>query len=248
MLMRIVVHHAYFLPWLGYFSKLEFADVLVVLDDVGFRRNYIKRVRIFDNAGAVSWIGAPVGNNWSTPCNVITLPHETIYIKKLLRLLFYSYKHAQHFEEEYPRISEIIRNGLLGHEKLVDADMYMFMELRRHMCLPPKEILLSSVLAASTERTLRILDICKRIGATELLMGDGQMADIHDLNELKSGGVKLFRQEFSQLHPVYRQLHSDQQGIPFVPGLSVIDALLNVGSSAVASLITNVELRPNLIG
>jgi hypothetical protein len=38
--MAAVIHQAYFLPWLGYFSKLAFADTFIVLDDVFFRKRF----------------------------------------------------------------------------------------------------------------------------------------------------------------------------------------------------------------
>ena len=38
--MRVTIHQPEFLPWLGFFDKASQANVLVLLDDVQFRRGY----------------------------------------------------------------------------------------------------------------------------------------------------------------------------------------------------------------
>lgn len=242
--MRIAIHHPYFLPWLGYFSKLEFADALVILDTAAFRRNHIKRVQIFDNRNEVCWLCVPVGNNRGVPCNSICLPPDTRYVADMLKLLLFSYKRAQSFEAEYEFFSELLRDKLCSQETLMLANIDIFVALRSHMKLTPKPILLASSLTAELGRTERIIEICEALNASELLIGDGQMSAVHDLDRLRQRSIKIARQAFFQAHPVYQQLHTARTGKAFVPGLSVLDALLNIGAESTASLIRARHLAP----
>lgn len=244
MTMRIIIHHAYFLPWLGYFSKLEFADALVVLDDVGFRRDHIKRVRVFDNRGAVSWVGVPVGNNWSRPCNQIHLPTDTGYALKLVRFLRHSYGRAKHFAEIYPQLSEALHAALCRSGTIVDANIDILRWVRRLLSRPDKPVLLASELATPADRTLRIHSICEKLGASEILIGDGQMKDVHNLDYLREHGIRVFQQNFFNSHPRYPQLHATRHHLDFVRGLSIVDPLFNVGEEAVATMITDSVVMP----
>lgn len=106
---RATFYHAYFLPWLGYFAKLEISDVLVILDRAKFRRNHIKRVKVIGTQGNPEWLTIPVGNNWSVPCNEIKLPAEESYLDKILRTLALSYHRAQEFEREYQKLKLILQ-------------------------------------------------------------------------------------------------------------------------------------------
>jgi len=97
------------------------------------------------------------------------------------------------------------------------------------------------------DRTERIITLCNTVGATEIVIGDGYMAAVHDLEMVRQAGIKVLRQPFNSIHPVYRQLHSERQRISFVKGLSILDALLNIGASAVSRLIADPILAPVVI-
>ena len=58
--MKAVIHQPDFVPWLGFFHKAGLADVLVLLDDAQFTKNYFhNRNRVRTKAGP-SWITVPV--------------------------------------------------------------------------------------------------------------------------------------------------------------------------------------------
>jgi hypothetical protein len=245
--MMAVAHHAYFLPWLGYFSKLEFADTLIVLDSVAFRRDHVKRVRIFDNRYEVAWLTVPVGNHRNEACNTIAMPSDHRYIENMLKLLFYSYKHASAFDIEYPAVSSLLQEALQTSRFIVEANLRITHMLRSHMGLAPIRTALISELSAASDRTERIIDGCRALGADELLIGDGHMQSVHDLGRIRTSGITIYQQHFARDHPVYPQLHTAHRQSPFVGGLSIIDALLNVGAQNVVDLIRQKRLAPQLV-
>ena len=253
--MRLIFHHPYFLPWLGYFSKLEYADALVILDNVVVRHdglNHIKRTRLLDTNDALYWFGVPIPRNFGALCCDINLRIDHGYLSNLCKTLQQSYKKARSFREEYPFIENILTNELKKHQTLVDADVALFKCLRSHCGLAEKPILYSSSFPEVTDRTDRIISISKQLKATEILIGDGKMEKVHDIPGIKSAGIKVFIQKFSQNHPRYEQMHvghsvRHKQGIfweeciSFKPGLSIVDALLNVGHHEIYSLLHAVQ-------
>lgn len=47
--MIATIHRPYFLPWMGYFSKLFYSDIFIVMDDVNFtKRHFIDRTKIIN--------------------------------------------------------------------------------------------------------------------------------------------------------------------------------------------------------
>jgi hypothetical protein len=59
--MRITIHQPEHLPYMGFFQKASVADVLVILDNVKFRKNYFQnRNKIKNLNGDDEWITVPV--------------------------------------------------------------------------------------------------------------------------------------------------------------------------------------------
>jgi hypothetical protein len=100
----VVIHQPNFLPWLGYFAKLVYAERLVVLDNVISKRKHIDRVQIINSDGKI-WIGLPVGENYNTPCNKIYFKNRNS-LNKIVNTLYSSY--SRFFDECISDIKHII--------------------------------------------------------------------------------------------------------------------------------------------
>jgi hypothetical protein len=163
--MRAIFHHAYFVPWLGYFSKLEVADALVVLDAAKFRRNHIKRVSIIGTHGGPEWFTLPVGNNWSVPCNEIVLPAGPDYVTKLLRTLKLSYGRAAAFKEEFADFEILFSRTYFPGRDIVAANIQAITELRRRWTSSTTTILIASQYSQAADRDQRMIEICWHLGS-----------------------------------------------------------------------------------
>src|SRR5262245_3474840 len=97
-----VIHQPYFAPWLGYFSKLSFCDVFVVLDRVQFtKRHFLDRTRITNMHGEVAWLSLPTGQNLRVPIADVHLrPPDARTGTRLLKTIESSYATAHYFEQE----------------------------------------------------------------------------------------------------------------------------------------------------
>lgn len=237
--MTAVFHHPYFLPWIGYFIKLEYADQFVILDDVGFRRNHIKRVKILNTQGNEMWLCLPVGNNWSKPCNTIEMPSDDKYVTKHLNTIQMSYGHAEHFKNEFDDFKQIYTTAVLNNKYLVDANIEIFKGLRKLIGLKSITIHKSSNFIPFDDRTERIISISKALDIDTIIIGGGKMKDVHDINKIRNRAIQIMVQEVFSKLPSYEQIQIQRSNKSFVRGLSIIDILFNVGRNQTRDLITD---------
>lgn len=215
----VVIHQPDFLPYLGFFHRFLLADLWVVFKDVQFL------------AGNKSWhnrdkIKTPQGEKWLT-VDVKKAPQQTmideIYLaddgweKRSLNLLSENYKKAPFFNEIFPRLERLYDHDCL---KLVDFNMRSIRMLMDMFDIRI-ETVSSGMLKADGKKTGRLVDICKKVGATEYLTGVGSRGYLQE-PLFEAEGIKVIWQDFR--HPVYPQMHGE-----FIPYLSSIDMFFNCG-------------------
>jgi hypothetical protein len=240
--MAAVIHQAYFLPWLGYFSKLAFADTFIVLDDVQFRKRfYHDRTKIIDMHGHETWIGLPVGEHFGVRCKDVLLADKAC-VEWIVATISQSYAKARHYDAEMPWIKEMLQSSIVAGRNLVDINLEIIACLLSRLKIPSPRIVRSSTFSTGTDATRRVVDLCKQIGATEIILGSGSSHTVHDWEQAREAGIKVATQDFLTLHPVYSQTR--RRHAAFLPGLSVIDAILNVGSIQTRDFLTDKKYSP----
>ena len=234
---RVVIHQSYFLPWLGYLSKLARTDVFVVLDDVYFRkRHYFDRTKITDMHGNLRWLGLPLGERYQVPCNQITLT-QADFVDVLISTIRHSYAKARCFEESFDAVRSILQQVIVPQRTLVEINMGIVQRLLGLLDITPPKLRYSSDFSVSNDPTKRVIELCGLVGANELLLGMGKSAEVHDLRAIKSSGISVVFEDYFGQHPTYSQ--SRRRRLPFVPGLSSVDALFNVGRAQTRRLVMN---------
>lgn len=229
--MLVAIHQPHYLPWLGYLSRMARADLFVLLDHVQFeRRNYQNRTRIRLD-GRPHWLTVPVEQR---------AREERILDKRIdnrlaglrawprihLLTLRHAYREAPHLHACIPQLQALYETH---YERLVDLDAALLEFLRSAFAIRTP-LVRSSTLAPRGAKSELVLDLCRRVGASALLVGLGGSRAYLDRAAFARAGISLVLQEFA--HPVYRQCGS----APFTPGLSAIDCLLNCGPDARAVL------------
>ena len=226
--MLVAIHQPNFLPWLGYFDRMVYADLFVLLDHVQFeRRNYQNRtqIRIEDEA---RWLTVPVvqlsqkeriiekrvdnpegeGNRWWGP--------------NAFQTLRYAYRKAPHFELYAPRLREILETRW---DRLVDLNVAT-LEFVREALEIRTPMLRSSTLPVEGARSGLLLDICRKVGASAFLGGMGGSRGYLDNEAFAAARMGVVWQDFR--HPQYEQGGT----APFIKGLSALDVLFNCGPAA----------------
>jgi hypothetical protein len=86
----------------------------------------------------------------------------------------------------------------------------------------------SSELDIGGDRNERLLNLCRHFGATRYLSGDAAQSYL-DVDAFDYAGIEVVWHKYR--HPEYPQLHGE-----FVPYLSALDLMFNVGHDALGIL------------
>jgi hypothetical protein len=218
--MLVAIHQPEHLPWLGFFEKMQRADLFVLLDDVQFSKgDFQNRNRVKGSAG-VQWLTVPIVQKFPQKINEVEIAGDEWRLKHW-KTLSTCYARSPHFAELLPVFEEFYHRRW---EKLVELNVAAIRLLARLMGLETK-IVLSSEMKVAGQKSDLILNICKEVGATAHYSGVMGGAYL-DQKSFHQAGIEIVVQSFS--HPTYQQLFMKKQG--FVPKLSVLDLLFNCGA------------------
>ena len=219
--MLVAIHQPHYLPWLGYLHRMAQADLFVVLDHVQFERgNYQNRTRVRINGGA-QWLTVPVQQHSQK---------ERILDKRIENRLDWARAHFETLRRAYAGAgyfgayaADLRAIYSTQWERLVDLNDALLEVLRRAYDIRTP-LVKSSTLAVGGQKSELVLNICKAVGASALLVGLGGSREYLDRAAFANAGIELEFQQFT--HPQYPQ----RGAAPFIAGLSAVDQLFNCGT------------------
>jgi hypothetical protein len=225
--MKVIIHQPYFLPWMGYFSKMPYADYFMVLDNVSFSKGfYLDRTKYISNTGETKWLSIPIGNQTNRTINSIFV-EDKFFLDKFLSTIYHSYRKADYFDNEWNKIEELINKSFKNNERLIDINLSLISEVSEMIGLKTPKLLMASEYSLQQDKTQRIIELCNGINAKSIIIGDGSSLKIHDWERIIKEGIKVEIQNFYGKHPTYKQVR--RQRLKFAKGISIIDAIFNTG-------------------
>lgn len=224
--MIIGIHQPNFIPWLGYFYKINRSDRFVLLDDVQYTKNsFINRNRIKGPAGE-QWVTLPVlhSGNFGQNINETQPIQLEKNFKKFVRALTMNYSRAKHFSEVMP-IFDVCD---FSYDNLALFNEGILRKIVEYLEIETPIIRSSSIDGINASSTERLIQICQHFHADQYIAGFGSKKYQED-ELFRSRGIVPIVYDFE--HPVYEQLFA-----PFVPNLSVVDVLMNLGKDTIKYL------------
>ncbi len=232
--MTLAIMQPYFFPYIGYFQLINSSDKFLLLDDVAYiNKGWINRNRILINGEAQFFVMPVVGASQNKTINSLHLLEEDKWRSKLLRTMEIVYKNGTGYVEFFPVVKEILSfnsNRLSDFIANSIKTMCSFLEI--------KTTIVSSTSAFNNEDLKaqnRIIDLCLKENAKTYINASGGRS-LYRKDGFESAGIKL---QFlnSELLP-YQQIGSKE----FVPGLSIIDMLMNNPKQFVQEQLNNFKL------
>jgi len=221
----VAAHQPSYLPWLGYLDKIAKADAFVVMDDLQYEKdNFQNRNRIKLNNG-VAWLTVPLekGAQSERICDKRIQNGGSAkehWQRRTWLTLETHYGRAPHFARYRDELFYVFHRPW---QKLLDLDLHM-LELAMRWFGIEVPILRSSSLLLVGDKTDRIIDLCRKVGARVYLSGRGGSTEYLDTDALDRAGITTLWQEFR--HPVYPQRYA---ALGFIPNLAFLDLVLNCG-------------------
>jgi hypothetical protein len=224
--LKVAIHQPQYFPYPGFFHKLTMADVFVIMDDAQYDKRYTNRNKILNPQGPLE-LTVPINKahkflpNMSVEINN-SLPWRGDHWKKIQT----SYSNAKSFhlyrdyfkalyEKEWGRLFEL---DLETTKKTIE---WLGMKLA---------IVKESELKVEGKSTERLINVCKKLGADTYISGSGG-ASYLDEGLFEKSGIRLVYQTYAP--KPYPQRFSKT----FVPNLSIIDMLANVGPDSINFIV-----------
>jgi hypothetical protein len=229
--MKIVaIHQPNFFPWLGYFDKLDKANAFVILDDILIQKtgsSWVNRVRLLIGQD-VRFFSAPIKRpaGFQRICDVCFDEKQPWRIK-LLKTLEANYRRAPFYDEVIEWLQPLINNPEM---QVAEYNITAILEIAKRIGLTTENLEKASTYHVSSQGTERLIDLTTAAGGTIYLCGGGATGYQEDERFGEATGVELRFQNYK--HPRYAQFCKND----FMPGLSIIDALMNLGATGVAGL------------
>ena len=225
--MTLVVEQPSYVPWLGYFDLMRQADDWVWYDDVQYtRRDWRNRNRLA-RAGAPSWVTVPVRDAGSSQliCEV-EIDRGRRWERKHLETFRHCCGDAPYFAPVNDLYGDLLARR---HELLADLVIALGEAIAGLLGITPRFLRSSRLAGLTGAKDERLLAVCRRLGSRVYLSGPSARAYIRPA-AFAAAGVELRYVVYD--YPPYARGH-----LPFVPGLSILDALAWMGPAATSDFL-----------
>lgn len=216
--MRVSIHQPNYLPWLGFFDKINKSDIFVILDDVQYPGNKITSRNIIRNGQGTQYLSIPIMGRRKLICDVL-IDNSKSWSKQHLDALYYNY-HTTPGWEIYSEELKFIYNKKWN--RLIDLNLELINFICNKLNISSDFVLTSSLKRDFGKKNQRILNICKYLKADIFLSGSGA-ENYLDVASFNRNNIQVIFQNYSV--PSYKQN-------PDGTYMSAIDFLLEHGNKA----------------
>jgi hypothetical protein len=221
--MIIAIHQPQYLPWLGYFDKMDQADAFCYLDNVQYKKNEWQNRNRLKTAQGWQWLTVPVRYRFPQKITEVTINTNVHWQHKHLQALSTNYHKAKYFNDYFPIFESALRQDF---ETIADLNIHMITLLREILGINNKPVVRSSELSLSENPTGRLIDICEYFSADTYLSGqDG--SKYMEIEQFIEKGIQVVVQEYH--HPVYAQCFGE-----FQSHMSIVDLIFNCGPESLS--------------
>lgn len=198
-------------------------DEFVIYDDMQYTRRDWRNRNMIKTKDGVKWLTIPVEakGKYFQKINETKIS-DSSWTENHWNTIKHSYSKAKYYEEYKDIFEELY---LDCKEEYLSKVNYRFMKKICDMLGINTPMTWSSEFTLLEEKTERLVDICKKLGATDYYSGPAAKAYMNE---------ELFEKENITIHyfdysgyPPYRQLHGE-----FTHAVSIIDLLFNEGIDA----------------
>lgn len=230
-MMKAVIHQPQYFPYPGFFHKLSMVDVYVIMDDVQYDKRFTNRNKIIATSGWM-WITVPINKAHKFLYNMnVGINNALPWRETHWKSIYQSYANAKYFNLYKDYLQKIYQKEW---DLLFDLDFQTLKKTIDWLGLKI-EVVRESELNVKGTSTERLVNACKAIGADTYVSGRGGKNYINE-KLFEKNNIEFEYQNYSAVP--YRQKLSET----FIPDLSILDLLVNVGPDSMNLIIEGNKL------
>lgn len=231
----VAIHQPNFFPWLGFFDKLIKSDVFLLMDTAQIpnkKSSFTNKTKILIEKEEKWTPTIEIHRNSGELIAIkdTKMVENSVWRKKIFRTLEFNYSKSPYFHEVFPFIKDLI---LYPTNNLSEYNCHSINSILTRLGIDNGKLMKTSDLGFEMSKenlSELVVKMVKSVSGNIYLSGTGARSymekDIFD-----KSGIELVFQEFT--HPSYPQFNTRT----FIPGLSIIDALMNVGFEKLKKII-----------
>lgn len=233
--MKLSIHQPSYFPWLGLLHKVARSDVYMVMDEVQLSDSaYQNRNLFLTSDGKVKYLTIPFDRKGylDKPFRDLTIVDLTWPVRHR-NFIVNNYRKHPGFREVMPALESFFDGK---HSSLCDA-VLASIRLSMEFFGIGTDVILQSQMQydRSSRKGDLVINLIKAAGADTYLSGTGARDYLDEGKFIE--GLRLEYDVFR--HPVYLQ----RGKIEFVPGLSCLDILFNLGVAGARNLFNELVAR-----
>ena len=215
--MKIAIHQPNYLPWIGYFDKLDQVDKFVLLDTaIHSKSEFINRNKIKTPQGSL-WLTVPLKNK-EKPINELQIASYLNWQSSHWKAIESNYKKSAFWKTYCDGFQKIYG---VKWENMATLNNTLIKYIKGLLNIKTEILLESDFQLDFGKGTSRNMNIVNYLGGDIYVSGVGARS-YNDESEFNKNDIELVYQDFQ--HPVYPQRWGN-----FQPNLSIIDMLFNCG-------------------
>ena len=231
--MKVAIHQPNYLPYVGFFHKLSLADTFVIMDDTQYDKKFTNRNKI-KVPGNWIWLTVPINKKHKFVANkIVEINNEENWQSDHFEKINRSYSNSKFFKKNYKAFFEKIYSKKWDH--LFTLNYELIIQLIDWLDIKI-EVIKESELNISGNSTERLVNISKKIGAETYVSGIGGK-EYMNKKMFETNNIKIEYQNFKC--PIYKQVFNSE----FIPNLSIIDLLFNIGPKSLSKLKQNEDKK-----
>ena len=217
----IAIRQPGYIPYIGFFKKIESVDTFVFLDDVQYSRtDWDNRNKIRTPEGSM-WLTVPILNKSGKLLNQVEIDYSKNWVSKHKAAIKFNYEHSPFFDTYWNDIKYILNES---RKKLLDLNISLINYFISVLQIKTK-LIFSSDLHIDSMGSNKLLDICKTLHADTYLSGEFGKNYL-DINIFENEKIQIIFEKFE--HPKYIQKYPK-----FIPNMSIIDLLFHEGPNSI---------------
>lgn len=224
--MKVTIMQPAYLPWLGFFDRIDASDLCIILDNVQLDTNsktkFTNRNKIRTKDGWI-WLTLPIktkGLHGKVLIKDIELVNDNWALKHW-KSIENNYKKSTYFKNYSKFFEQIYSKEWLKMQDLIDVTTDYFLKVL-NINTP---IIKASSLPTLNKKDDLILELCESQKA-EIYYSGVFGREYLNLEKFRQKNIDVFFHEYQ--HPTYKQNYPG-----FEPYMSILDLLFNCGDESI---------------